>query len=47
LAEQVEALFEVDETYERAKRQAKQLLDRGFHLGGGVHRVLRGSLHER
>jgi len=46
LAEQIEHLVGEDEAYERAKRQAFQLLDRGFHLGGAV-RATRDELHER
>jgi len=46
LAAQIEALIGEDEAYEQAKRQALDLLDRGFHLGG-VHRTTREELHER
>jgi hypothetical protein len=46
VGEQIEALIERDETYERAKRQAFALLDKGFHLGGnGI--ASRTELHER
>ena len=46
LAEQIELLVGEDEAYERAKRQAFQLLEQGFHLGGTV-RASRDELHER
>ena len=46
LAEQIEFLVGEDEAYERAKRQAFLLLDRGFHLGG-TFRASRDELHER
>ncbi len=46
LAEQIEHLVGEDEAYERAKREALALLDRGFHLGG-VIRASRDELHER
>ncbi len=46
LAEQIEHLVGEDEAYERAKREAIGLLDRGFHLGG-VIRASRDELHER
>lgn len=46
LAEQIEILVGEQEAYERAERQAKILLDKGFHLGGVV-RVSRDELHER
>jgi len=46
LAEQIEHLVGEDEAYERAKREALRLLDRGFHLGG-VIRASRDELHER
>jgi len=46
LGEQIEALIDRDETYERAKAQAFAFLDKGFHLGGA--RVTdRAELHER
>jgi hypothetical protein len=46
LGEQIEALVDRDETYERAKTQALTFLDKGFHLGG--ERVAdREELHER
>jgi len=46
LAHQIEILVGEEEAYERAERQAKTLLDQGFHLGG-VIRVGRAELHER
>lgn len=46
VAEQVEILVGQEEAYERAKRQALTLLDKGFHLGG-VIRAKRNELHER
>jgi|HubBroStandDraft_1064217.scaffolds.fasta_scaffold238380_2 hypothetical protein len=46
LAEQLEALVGEDEAYERAKRQALALLDKGFSLGGAL-RTTRDELHER
>ncbi len=46
LAQQIEALVGEEEAYERAERQAIQLLDRGFHLGG-LAPASRDELHER
>lgn len=46
LAEQIETLVGEDEAYERAKRQASELLEQGFHLGG-VIRASRDEWHER
>ena len=46
VADQIEILIAQGEAYERAKRQAIILLDRGFHLGG-VIRANRDELHER
>lgn len=46
LAHQIEMLVGEEEAYERAERQARALLDEGFHLGG-VIRVGREELHER
>jgi len=46
LARQIELLVGEDEAYERAERQALDLMDHGFRLGG-VHRVSREKLHER
>ena len=47
LAEQIESLVGKDEAYERAKREAKALLKKGFHLGGEGVPVSRDELHER
>ena len=46
LARQIEILVGEEEAYERAERQAKAVLDQGFHLGGAI-RVSRDELHER
>lgn len=46
LAEQIEILVGEEEAYERAERQARALLNKGFHLGGTI-RVSRDELHER
>jgi hypothetical protein len=46
LAEQIEILVGEEEAYERAERQARMLLDQGFHLGG-VIRASRDEWHER
>ena len=46
LARQLEILVGEEEAYERAERQAMELLDKGFHLGGGAP-VRREGLHER
>jgi hypothetical protein len=46
VARQIEILVGEEEGYERAERQAMNLLDQGFHLGGVV-RVSRDDLHER
>ena len=45
-AEEIEILVDEEEAYERAERQALNLLDQGFHLGGVV-RASRDELHER
>ena len=46
VAEQIEALVNDNEAYERAHRAALDLMKRGLRLGGG--RVLpRESLHDR
>jgi hypothetical protein len=46
LALQIEALVNQDEVYERAHRTALDLMEPGFHLGGG--RVLtRREIHDR
>ncbi len=46
LARQIELLIGEEEAYERAERQARALLDQGFHLGGAVP-ASRDELHER
>ena len=46
VAEQINDLVNKDEAYERAKKHALALLDRGFHLGGDF-KVSRDELHER
>jgi hypothetical protein len=46
LAHEIELLVDQEEAYERAKKQALALLDKGFHLGG-VIRASRDELHER
>jgi hypothetical protein len=46
LARQIEILVGEEEAYERSKRQALALLDRGFDLGGKGP-VRRDQLHER
>jgi len=46
LARQIEVLLGEEEAYERAERQARALLEQGFHLGG-VIRASRDELHER
>ena len=46
LARQIELLIGEEEAYERAERQARALLDQGFHLGG-VAPASRDELHER
>jgi uncharacterized protein YigA (DUF484 family) len=46
LAQQIELLVGENEAYERAKRQALALLEKGFHMGG-VIRASRDELHER
>jgi hypothetical protein len=46
LARQIEILVGEEESYERAERQAVDLLDKGFHLGGAKP-VSREELHER
>ncbi len=46
LAQQIESLVGEEEIYERAQRQAIQLLDHGFHLGG-LTLASRDELHER
>ena len=46
LARQIEALVNTDEQYESARREALDLMERGFHLGG-IHSIDREDLHER
>jgi len=46
LAQEIELLVRNDEAYEHAERQARALLEKGFHLGG-VIRASRDELHER
>lgn len=46
LASQIEILVGEEEAYRRAERQALDLMDRGFHLGGAI-RAKREELHER
>jgi hypothetical protein len=46
LAEQIETLTGEDEAYERARRSALALLEKGFHLGGVIS-ASRDELHER
>jgi hypothetical protein len=46
LAQEIEALVNKEDAYERAERQALALLEKGFHLGG-VIRATRDELHER
>ncbi|HKN33926.1 MAG TPA: hypothetical protein VJX16_11860 [Terriglobales bacterium] len=46
LAQEIEFLVGSEEAYERAERQARDLLEKGFHMGG-VIRTSRDELHER
>jgi hypothetical protein len=46
LASQLETLVGEDDAYERARRQAEDLLNQGFRLGGKI-RVTRDQWHER
>jgi hypothetical protein len=46
LAHQLEILVGEEEAYARAERQAAELLDHGFSLGGTI-RATRDELHER
>ena len=46
LAQEIESLVGEDDAYERSERQARALLDRGFHLGGRIL-ASRDELHER
>jgi hypothetical protein len=46
IAREIESLVGQEEAYERAERQARELLEKGFHLGG-VIRSRRDEWHER
>jgi hypothetical protein len=46
LAQEIELLVGDEEAYERAEGHARELLAKGFHMGG-VIRVSRDELHER
>jgi len=46
LAQEIELLVGEEEAYEQAERQARALLEKGFHMGGVV-RASRDELHER
>lgn len=46
IAQEIESLVGQEEAYERAERQARELLEKGFHLGG-VIRSSRDKWHER
>ncbi len=46
LAQQIEVLVGEEEAYSSAERQAAELLDHGFSLGGTIH-ATRDELHER
>ena len=46
LAEQIELLVGEGEAYERARRKALALMEKGLHLGGEV-RATRDEWHER
>ncbi len=46
LAQQIEILVGTEEAYERAERQALELLSKGFHTGGAI-RATREEFHER
>ena len=45
IASQIRESVQADDAYESARRTALELLEQGFHLGGG--RVNREGLHER
>lgn len=45
IASQIRESVESEDAYESARRTALELLERGFHLGGG--RLNRDELHER
>ena len=46
LAQEIEFLVGDEEAYDRAERQARALLDKGFHMGG-IIRAGRDELHDR
>ena len=46
LTERIQAMAEEEQTYQRAKRAALKLLEKGFHMGGGKPPA-RDELHER
>lgn len=46
IAQEIESLVGQEEAYERAESQARELLEKGFHLGG-VIRSRRDEWHER
>lgn len=46
LVRQIEILVGEEESYEQAERQAVDLLDKGFHLGGAKP-ASREELHQR
>jgi hypothetical protein len=46
VARRIEVIFGEEESYERSEWQARELLERGFHLGGGMQ-VERDELHVR
>jgi hypothetical protein len=45
VSRRIESMYREQESYEQSERQARKLLERGFHFGGGV-RVGRDELHE-
>ena len=45
IAAQIRESVDRDDAYEAAQRSALELLDQGFHMGGG--RLDRDGLHER
>jgi predicted transcriptional regulator len=46
IADQVEALIGVEESYQNAQAAALALMERGFHMGGAIA-AARDELHER
>lgn len=46
LAREIEFLVGDEEAYDRAERQARAILDKGFHMGGMIQ-ASRDELHER